>query len=222
MHDEISIRQMAIRLRLAGESVESICQTLKRSKPWFHQWWQRYLTLGPEGLYELTRANHHVARRTPPHIERAVLSVRRRLEARATPQTRYRQIGAPTLREELRALHLTPLPSVRTIARILQRAGHTNPAFRCAPSLAHSDYPGPRARDSNQVHQIDGVGPRCLKEDQTRYDVLVCQDVFDQAVYPWTNWCVAAVMTRACGLPGLWSRSVRLVTHMYHAPRSMG
>ena len=79
MNDELSIRQMAIRLRLAGESVESICSTLKRSKSWFHKWWQRYLTLGPEGLYNLTRANHQVARRTPPHIERAVLSVRRRL-----------------------------------------------------------------------------------------------------------------------------------------------
>jgi len=183
MSDELSVRQMAVRLRLAGESVESICSTLKRSKSWLHKWWQRYLTMGPEGLYDLTRANHQVARRTPPHIERAVLSVRRRLEARATPQTRYGQIGAAAIREELRTLGLTPLPSVRTIARILKRAGLTNPSLRLARPLAQSDYPGPQAQDTNQVHQVDVVGPRYLKGDKTRYYFLICKDVFDQAVY---------------------------------------
>ena len=183
MSDELSIRQMAIRLRLAGESIESICSTLKRSKPWFHKWWGRYLAMGPEGLYDLTRANHQVARQTPPQIERAVLSVRRRLEARATPQTRYGQIGAAVIREELRTLGLTSLPSMRTIARILKRAGLTNPSVRLAQPLTRSDYPGPQAQDSNQVHQVDGVGPRYLKGDKTRYYFWVCKDVFDQAVY---------------------------------------
>jgi hypothetical protein len=60
------------------------------------------LTVRQMALYDLTRATHQVVRRTPPHIERAVLSVRRRLEARATPQTRYGQIGAAAIREELR------------------------------------------------------------------------------------------------------------------------
>ena len=50
MSNELSDRQTAIRLRLAGESIESICRTLKRSKPWFHKWWKRYLAMGPEGL----------------------------------------------------------------------------------------------------------------------------------------------------------------------------
>lgn len=183
MKDELSARKMAIRLRLAGEPVESICSTLKRSKRWFHKWWQRYLALGTEGLYDLTRANHQVAQRTPPHIERTVLSVRRRLEARSTPQTRYGQIGAASIREELRTLGLAPLPSVRTVARILQRAGLTNPSLRLAQSLARSDYPGPQAQDTNQLHQVDVVGPRYLTGDKTRYYFLICKDVFDQAVY---------------------------------------
>jgi putative transposase len=183
MSDELAVRQMAVRLRLAGENTESICSTLTRSKSWFHKWWQRYLAMGPEGLYDLTRANHQVARRTPPHIERAVLSVRRRLEARATPQTRYGQIGAAAIREELRTLGLAPLPSIRTIARILKRAGLTNPSLRLARPLAQSDYPGSQAQDTNQVHQVDVVGPRYLKGDKTRYYFLACKDVFDQAVY---------------------------------------
>ena len=183
MSDELSTRQTAIRLRLAGQNVESICSTLKRSKPWFHKWWKRYLAMGPEGLYDLTRANHRVSRQTPPHIERAILSVRRRREARSTPQMRYAQIGAAAIREELRTLGLTPLPSVRTIGRVLKRAGRTNPSLRLARPLAQSDYPGPQAQDSNQVHQIDVVGPRYLKGDKTRYYFLVCKDVFDQSVY---------------------------------------
>jgi hypothetical protein len=41
MGNELSDRQAAIRLRLAGESIENICRTLKRSKTWFHKWWKR-------------------------------------------------------------------------------------------------------------------------------------------------------------------------------------
>ena len=110
MQDELSVRQAAIRLRLAGESIESICRTLKRSRPWFQKWWRRYLESGPTGLYDLTRGNRQVVNRTPPHIERAVISIRRRLAAHATPQTRYSHIGA-----ELETLGYSPLPSLGSV-----------------------------------------------------------------------------------------------------------
>ena len=183
MGNELSDRQTAIRLRLAGESIENICRTLKRSKPWFHKWWKRYLALGPEGLYDLTRANQRVVNRTPPHIERAVVSIRRRLAARATPQTRYSLVGASQIRAELEALGYSPLPSLRTIERIVARAGLTCPPLRLSPRLARSEYPAPRAQDSNQVHQVDVVGPRYLKGKSTRYYFLVCKDIFDQSIY---------------------------------------
>jgi putative transposase len=183
MYDELSARQQAIRLRLAGESVESMCCGLKRSERWVHKWWQRYLTSGPEGLYDLTRAHQRVVNRTPPHIERAVLGVRRRLAARATPQTRYSLVGAPTIREELMHLGISPLPAIRTIHRILARADLTCPPVRLARRLAQSDYPGPQAHASNQLHQVDVVGPRDLKGDKTAYDFLICKDRFAPAVY---------------------------------------
>jgi transposase InsO family protein len=183
MGNELSDRQAAIRLRLAGESIDDICRTLKRSHSWFHKWWKRYLALGPEGLYDLTRANQRVVNRTPPHIERAVISIRRRLAARATPQTRYSRVGASQIRAELEALGHSPLPSLRTIERIVARAGLTCPPLRLSPRLSRSEYPGPRAQDSNQVHQVDVVGPRYLKGDSTRYYFLVCKDIFDQSVY---------------------------------------
>jgi transposase InsO family protein len=183
MHDELSLRHQAIRMRFAGEPVPFICQTLKRSAAWVHKWWQRYLALGTEGLYDLTRANAQVVNRTPAHIERAILSIRRRLAARATLETRYTLIGAVTILEELKALGYAPLPTLRTIDRILQRANLTCPKVRLARRLPQSTYPGPQAHDSNEIHQVDLVGPRYLKGKKTKYYFAVCKDAFDQSVY---------------------------------------
>jgi putative transposase len=183
MKDELSLRHQAIRMRLAGESVLLICRTVRRSNMWFHKWWQRYLELGTEGLYDLTRANHQVVNRTPLHIERAVLSIRRRLAAHATPQTRYALVGAVTIQTELKQLSYTPLPTLRTIERILQRANLTSPRLRLARRLPRSSYPAPPAHDSNQLHQVDLVGPRYLQGDKTKYYFAVCKDAFDQSVY---------------------------------------
>ena len=72
MNDELAARQRAISLRLAGRPVKAICSAVGRSEVWFHKWWGRYLEAGPEGLYDLTRANHHVAQHIPPELERAI------------------------------------------------------------------------------------------------------------------------------------------------------
>ena len=181
--NELSVRQTAIQLRLAGESIGAICHTLHKSEAWVRKWWRRYLQQGPDGLYELTRANHQVANRTPAHIEQAVLGIRRRLAAHSTPHTRYSLIGAPQIRAELEALGCTPLPAIRTIEHIIERAGLACPPLRLSPRIGHNSYPIPQAHDSNVLHQIDLVGPRYLTGDSTRYYFLVCKDVFDHAVY---------------------------------------
>jgi putative transposase len=183
MQNELSDRQQAIRMRLAGDPILWISQTLRRSEAWVRKWWQRYLTAGGAGLYDLTRARHTIVNRTPMHIERAVLAIRRRLAARATPETRYALMGAPTIQQELKSLGYIPLPTLRTIERILERAHVTSPRLRLARRLPRSTYPGPRAEDSNQVHQVDLVGPRYLSHDKTKYYFYICKDAFDQAVY---------------------------------------
>jgi len=109
MNDELTARHRAITLRLAGRPVSGICAAVGRSKVWFHKWWNRYLEAGPEGLYDLTRANHNVAQHLSPELERTILSIRRRLQlARQLIQaasgpldwSRYRDSSA----EELAAL----------------------------------------------------------------------------------------------------------------------
>src|SRR5262245_4953525 len=182
MHDELAARQRAITLRLAGRPIKAICAAVGRSEVWFHKWLGRYLLAGPEGLYDLTRANHHVAQHISPELERAILSVRRRLQAHATPATRYRLIGATAIVAELKALGLRPLPSERTVERVLQRNGLTAARFRLAPLLPRQDYPGPQARASNQLHEVDLVGPIYLKGRRQRYYVWLGKDAFDGAV----------------------------------------
>jgi len=181
MNDEFMARQRAVTLRLAGRSVKHICRALGRTEAWFHKWWRRYLECGADGLYDLTRARH-VAPRIPPELERTVLSVRRRLQAHAAPATRYSLIGAAAILAELKALGIRPLPSPRTIERVLQRNGLTAPRVRFAPLLPRQEYPGPQARASNELHEVDLVGPIYLKGSGHRYYIWVCKDTFDGAV----------------------------------------
>jgi putative transposase len=181
MNDEFTARQRAIALRLAGRPVLPTCRALGRTEAWFHKWWRRYLDFGAEGLFDLTRARH-VAQRIPPELERAILSVRRRLQAHAAPATRYSLIGATAILTELTALGFRPLPSLRTIERVLQRNGLTAPRIRLAPLLPRQLYPGPQARASNELHEVDLVGPVYLKGRRQRYYIWVGKDAFDGAV----------------------------------------
>jgi putative transposase len=182
MHDERAARQRAITLRLAGRPIQGICAAVGRSEVWFHKWWSRYLLAGPEGLDDLTRANHHVAQRIAPELERTILSIRRRLQAHATPATRYRLTGATAILAELKSLGVRPLPSARTIERARERNGLTAPRFRLAPLLPRQAYPGPQARASNELHAVDLVGPIYLKGSGHRYYIWVGKDAFDGAV----------------------------------------
>src|SRR5437762_4269848 len=182
MNDELAARQRAISLRLAGRPVKHICSALGRSEAWFHKWWGRYLQAGPEGLYDLTRAHHQVAQRRSPELERTILSIRRRLQAHASPATRYSLTGATAIRAELKVLGIRPLPCKRTIERILERNGLTAPRVRLAPLLPRQEWPGPQARASNERHEVDLVGPVYLQGSGHRYYLGVGKDVCDGAV----------------------------------------
>jgi len=181
MNNELSDRQQAIKWRLAARSVEEICRLLGRSPAWFHIWWRRYRALGPNGLFDLTRATAQ-PRRITPDLERSILNIRRRLTSQTHPGTRYSLIGARSILAELQSLHIRPLPSVRTIERVLERNGITSPKVRLAPYLSRATYPKPQANASNQLHEVDGVGPIYLKGNRQRYYIFVCKDVYDGAV----------------------------------------
>jgi hypothetical protein len=178
MHDEFAARQRAIALRLSGRPMQSISQALGRSERWFQMWWRRYLEVGAEGLYDLTHATHRIA----PELEQMILSIRRGLQAHASPPTRYRLLGASAILAELRALGIRPLLNPRTLERVLQRNGLTAPWVRLASLLPRQEKPGPQARASNELHEVDLVGPGYLKASGHRYYIWVSKDIVDGAV----------------------------------------
>src|SRR5262249_54479681 len=124
---------------------------------------------------------HRVAQRIARDLERAILSVRR-LQAHATPATRYSLVGAAAILSELKGLGIRPLPSERTIERVLERNGLTAPRIRLAPLLPRQEYPGPVAQASNDLHEVDLVGPIYLKGSGQRYYIWVGKGAFDGAV----------------------------------------
>jgi len=74
------------------------------------------------------------------------------------------------------------LPALRTIERVLQRNGITVPRVRLARFLSDRPYPPSPPHESNQLHQLDLVGPIYLKGRRQHYYIFVCKDVFDGAV----------------------------------------
>ncbi len=183
MSQELSLRQQAIRWKQAGRSVSWICQHLERSREWLYKWWHRYLAEGGSGLRDRSHAPKNNPQSWSNEIRQAILNIRDRLVRRRGPRERYRLAGAPTIRHELACLGYEPLPSLRTIVRILQRAGRTSPAFRPQPCVSSGTYPAVHLTHSNQMHQIDLIGPRYLRGLRQQWYFLVYRDVYDGAVF---------------------------------------
>src|SRR5262249_42008136 len=74
--------------------------------------------------------------------------------------------------------------------------GLTAPRVRLAPLLPRQEYPGPQARASNELHEVDLVGPIYLQGSGHRYSIWVGQDAFDGAV----GWRLANARRRDEGL----------------------
>jgi putative transposase len=148
-------RIWAVERFLNGERPEAICASLRRSKSWLYKWVERR-TEGDDSWSEsrsqrpFTTPGH-----TLPEIEEIVKMVRLNLYNRAL------FCGAQAIRWEMEDSGVKPLPSIRTINRILSRQGLTHrrtgiyePKGKRYPKLA-SELP-------NQAHQADLVGPRYL------------------------------------------------------------
>ena len=140
----------------AGQSIGLICRRLRCSRSWFYKWLARYQAGRTHWFEPQSRCPHSLARQTPGEVVEAVKLTRLSL---------YNQgvfCGAQAIRWELADLLFSPLPSLRTINRILaredlthRRAGRYEPKGRSYPVL--------EATTPNQVHQSDFVGPCFLR-----------------------------------------------------------
>jgi putative transposase len=153
---EIAARREAARRRLAGESPRAIARDLGRTRQWVAKWAARYDPHDPSWAEGRSRAPKRVARRTGADIEAQVLEVRARLE-----ENPWAQVGALAIAWELEKLGAV-VPPVRTIERIIARAGATKRQRRGRRASKGIPYPAPAARQPGDVAQVDLVGPRHL------------------------------------------------------------
>ena len=149
-------RRWAVARIEAGDPVTTVAVALGRSRDWVYTWLARARSGDPAWAQDRSHRPTHLARLTPAEIVEAVTLVRLSL---------YNQgllCGAQNIRWELEELSVTPLPSVRTINRILAREGLTHRrSGRYTPK--GTPYPALPAERPNQVHQLDYIGPCYLR-----------------------------------------------------------
>lgn len=149
---EQALRREAIRRRLQGETRQAICRDLNRSTRWFDKWWAEYQCHPTIDFTDGSRAPHTSPQAIPAPVRRAVVKIRRVLEAGKTPETKYGLIGARAILGQLECQEIAPLPSTATIQRILAAAELTHPV---GAGSAKAYYPWPQAWAVNAIHATD-------------------------------------------------------------------
>jgi hypothetical protein len=131
-------RPRAIDRSLAGDPVEDICRALACAQSWRYQWRDRDLATDPSWSAALRSSPSTTPTNTPPRLEQVVVAQRSML---AQPGQGG---GAASIKQALAPPGITPVPSPRTIDRILPRD---------AQGVTDTDHPHP------SVHQRGTVLP---------------------------------------------------------------
>jgi len=152
MKDEVNQRILGVQRFLAGEKPESICASMGRSRSWLYKWVHRHSKHDDAWCHNLSTQPEITANRTPAETEEIIKMVRLNL------YNRNLFCGAQAILWELDDLGVKPLPSLRTINRILNRNDLTHRRTgRYEPK--GTPYPKLPTLLPNQTHQMDLVGP---------------------------------------------------------------
>ena len=108
-------RKRAVARYQRGEKPGTICLSLGRTEQWFYKWLKRFGEGGDDWYRERSRRPNAVPLRTPADIEAIVKHIRLEL------YNRGEFCGAQAILWRLEEEHVQPLPSLRTIGRILAR-----------------------------------------------------------------------------------------------------
>lgn len=163
-------------------SITELCERYEVSRKTGYKWIDRYLTLGPAGLDELSRRPRQCPRETPRHVVDAILDARRR----------HPHWGAKKLLTIVAKRHPDwPWPHRATIYDILNRHGLVATKKRRRP-LGHPGRPNTRIEAPNQVWCADFKGhfktgdgiycyPLTVTDGYSRF-LLGCQSLHTTAV----------------------------------------
>ena len=114
-HPQEQRRKQAVVRYLAGEKIEAICHDMHCAKSWLYTWKARYQADDPGWAKGLSTQPRHKPSQTPEPMAQSVVMLHR-------PLAHSGQRGSATaIQQGLQQQGIEPIPSLRTIYRILQR-----------------------------------------------------------------------------------------------------
>jgi transposase len=164
-------REHAIKSYLKGESITAIAQKLGHGRAWVYKWIKRFQASGEASHWQedQSRRPHGNARQLPGEVVEAVKLARLDLDNQGL------FCGAQAISWELEGWQVSPLPSLRTISRIVSREGLTQRRTgRYEPKGKR--YPKLLGQHANEVHQSDYVGP-CYLSGPVRFYSMNSVDI---------------------------------------------
>jgi len=114
-HAQEQRRKQAVVRYLTGDKIAAICRDLHCSKSWLYKWKARYQADDPEWAKGLSTQPQHKPSQVPQRIVQRVVELRRTLVQRGLHGS------AAAIQQELEQQGIKPIPSLRTIYRMLQR-----------------------------------------------------------------------------------------------------
>jgi IS30 family transposase len=175
MKTEIKLRQQAIALHLQGWNKSEISRKLKRSRVWVHRWISRYRSEEPTtSLQNYSRAPKPRRGIYPERIKRMVTQIRLERETGKRARYQYALVGAQAIYYELKDLHVSCLPSSRTIHRWLKKAGQIR--VRKSQKPPNPTYPVLPCKGVNDIQELDFKGPFYLKDHSHKYYLVALRD----------------------------------------------
>jgi transposase-like protein len=114
-HPQEHRRQQAIARYLAGDNIEAICRDLHCAKSWLYKWNARYQADDPGWATGRSTQPRRTPSQTPPPIVQCVITLHQTLVQSG------QQGSAAAIQQGLTQQGSEPIPSLRTIYRILQR-----------------------------------------------------------------------------------------------------
>jgi len=119
-HSQDYRRQQAMARYLAGDKIEVICRDLHCAKSWLYKWKARYQADNPTWATSRSTQPQRKPSQTPQPVVERMLTLSRTLEQQG------KQGKAAAIHQECTQQGIEPIPSRRTIYRIIQRHEQEN------------------------------------------------------------------------------------------------
>jgi putative transposase len=175
MKTEIELRKQAIALHLQGWTKSEIARKIQRSRSWVQRWIGRYRPDEPVvSLQDHSRAPKQMSWIYPERIKNMVLQIRQEREKGKRAKYQYALVGAQAIYYELKDLHVSPLPSTRTIHGWLKQASRIS--VRKSQKTPNLTYPTQPCKAVNDVQELDFKGPFYLKDHSHKYYLVALRD----------------------------------------------